>query len=91
VEVGGPLKGSITVNVADILSFLTGGYLESSIHRLVLPPEDQRDLPRYGVIYFSGPDDDTLLNPVQSSLLERGEVKVNLNRAMRPEGVTAAE
>ena len=45
-----PLKGSITVNVADTLSFLTGGYLESSIHRVVLPPEDQRHLPRYGVI-----------------------------------------
>jgi isopenicillin N synthase-like dioxygenase len=43
-----PLRGSITVNVADTLSFLTGGYLESSIHRVVLPPEDQRHLPRYG-------------------------------------------
>ena len=86
-----PLKGSITVNVADTLSFLTGGYLESSIHRVVLPPEDQRDVPRYGVIYFSGPDDDTLLKAVQSPFLEREEVKGNTNRAMPPEGVTAAE
>jgi len=86
-----PLRGSITVNVADTLSFLSGGYLESSIHRVVLPPEDQRDLPRYGVIYFSGPDDDTLLRPVKSPLLERVEVQGNNNRAMPPEGVTAAE
>ena len=86
-----PLKGSITVNVADTLSFLTGGYLESSIHRVVLPPEDQRHVPRYGVIYFSGPNDDTLLKPVKSPLLEREEVEGNRNRAMPPEGVTAAE
>jgi len=86
-----PLRGSITVNVADTLSFLTGGYLESSIHRVVLPPEDQRTQPRYGVIYFSGPDDDTLLKAVKSPLLEREKVVGNNNRAMPPEGVTAAE
>lgn len=86
-----PLKGSITVNVADTLSFLTGGYLESSIHRVVLPPEDQRHLPRYGVIYFSGPDDKTLLKPVKSPLLEREKVEGNNNRALPPDGVTAGE
>lgn len=86
-----PLKGSITVNVADTLSFLTDGYLESSIHRVVLPPEDQRDLPRYGVIYFSGPNDDVLLEPVKSPLLEREKVKGNTNRALPPAGVTAGE
>ena len=86
-----PLKGSLTVNVADTLSFLTGGYLESSIHRVVLPPEDQRDLPRYGVIYFSGPNDNTLLQPVKSPLLEREKVEGNNNRALPPPGVTAGE
>lgn len=88
-----PMKGSITVNVADTLSFLTGGYLESSIHRVVLPPEDQRHLPRYGVIYFAGPNDDTLLRPVQSPLLKKlnGDVEGDKNRAMPPDGVTAGE
>ena len=88
-----PLKGSITVNVADTLSFLTGGYLESSIHRVVLPPEDQRNVPRYGVIYFAGPDDETLLKAVESPLLQRlkGNVEGNEERAMPPEGVTAGE
>ena len=86
-----PLKGSITVNVADTLSFLTGGYLESSIHRVALAPEDQRHLPRYGIIYFSGPDDSTLLKPVASPLLEREEVEGNNHRALPPEGVTAGE
>ena len=87
-----PLKGSITVNVADTLSFLTGGYLESSIHRVVLPPEDQRHLPRYGVIYFTGPDNDTLLQPVKSPVLEREKVQGDFNnRTLPPTGVTAGE
>ena len=93
-----PLKGSITVNVADTLSFLTGGYLESSIHRVVLPPEDQRGWERYGVIYFAGPDDGTVLRPVDSPLLrklreevEAGMGKEERERAMPPEGVTAGE
>lgn len=87
-----PLKGSITVNVADTLSFLTGGYLESSIHRVVLPPEDQRHLPRYGVIYFTGPDNNTLLEAVQSPLLEREKVEGGFNnRTLPPSGVTAGE
>ena len=86
------LKGSITVNVADTLSFLTGGYLESSIHRVVLPPEDQRHLPRYGIIYFSGPDDDMPLKPVKSPLLARLEkVEGDRERQLPPEGVTAGE
>jgi isopenicillin N synthase-like dioxygenase len=89
-----PMKGSITVNVADTLSFLTGGYLESSIHRVVLPPEDQRHLPRYGVIYFTGPDDNTLLKPVESPVLKRdaAEGKIgSTTRMMPPDGVTAGE
>ena len=55
-----------------------------------MPPEDQRHLPRYGVIYFSGPDDNTFLKPVESPLLERRRLKDN-NRALPPEGVTAGE
>jgi isopenicillin N synthase-like dioxygenase len=39
----------------DTLSFLTGGYLKSSIHRVLLPPEDQRNIPRLSAIYFSRP------------------------------------
>ena len=89
-----PLRGSITVNVADTLSFLTGGFLESSIHRVVLPPEDQQHLPRYGVIYFARPDDDTLLKPLASPLLEREKKTAAVGSAERvlpPGGVTAGE
>lgn len=66
-----PIPGTITVNVADTLSFLTGGYLKSSVHRVVMPPEDQRHLSRYSVIYFSRPDDETKLEAVESPVIKR--------------------
>lgn len=31
-----PLDGSLTVNTCDALSFLTGGYIKSTIHRVIM-------------------------------------------------------
>ena len=47
-----PYPESITVNIADVLQFWTNGYLKSSIHRVVAPPEDQAHLDRLGLLYF---------------------------------------
>jgi len=66
-----PYPASITVNIADSLSFLTNGYLKSSIHRVVAPPPDQAHLDRLGVLYFVRPEDNLELRPVLSLLLER--------------------
>lgn len=46
-------EDSIIVNVADALDFLSGGYLKSTVHRVVRPPPDQADKPRLSLIYFS--------------------------------------
>ncbi|KAL2064207.1 hypothetical protein VTL71DRAFT_4701 [Oculimacula yallundae] len=66
-----PCPGSITVNIADSLSFLTNGYLKSSIHRVVAPPPDQAHLDRLGVLYFVRPEDNLELKPIPSPLLQR--------------------
>lgn len=66
-----PYPGSITVNIADSLSFLTNGFLKSSIHRVVAPPADQAHLDRIGVLYFVRPEDKLPLVPVQSPVLDR--------------------
>ncbi|KAH7348608.1 2OG-Fe(II) oxygenase superfamily protein [Rhexocercosporidium sp. MPI-PUGE-AT-0058] len=66
-----PYPGSITVNIADSLSFLTNGYLRSSIHRVVAPPPDQAHLDRLGVLYFVRPEDDLELKTISSPLLGR--------------------
>src|SRR5437016_4117315 len=62
--------GSIIVNVADALEFLSGGYLKSTVHRVVRPPRDQNEKPRLSLIYFARPEAKVRLHPVRSPLLE---------------------
>ena len=66
-----PYPGSITVNIADSLSFLTNGFLKSSIHRVIAPPPDQAHLDRLGVLYFVRPEDSLELRPIDSPVMER--------------------
>lgn len=66
-----PLDGSLTVNTCDALSFLTGGYIKSTIHRVSLPPKDQRHVDRLGLLYFARPQNDLVLSTVASPLLKR--------------------
>lgn len=66
-----PYPGSITVNIADVLQFWTAGYLKSSVHRVVAPPDDQAHLDRLGLLYFLRPAHDLDLKTVDSPLLQR--------------------
>jgi isopenicillin N synthase-like dioxygenase len=71
-----PQPGTITVNLADTISHLTGGWLKSSVHRVVAPPADQREYNRTGLLYFARPHNDTVLVPITDSpVLEKAGVK----------------
>lgn len=84
-----PYPGSITVNIADSLEFLTNGFLKSSIHRVVAPPPDQADIDRLGVLYFVRPEDDVVLNPIKSAVLDKlGYTNVKDEEVV---GITAGE
>lgn len=82
-----PHPGSITVNIADSLSFLSNGFLKSSIHRVVAPPPDQAHLDRLGVLYFVRPEDALELRPVDSPVMKR----LGYTKAGEGEGMTAGE
>lgn len=64
-------RDAVIVNIADALEFLSGGYLKSTVHRVVRPPADQAERPRLGLIYFARPEANILLEPVDSPLLRR--------------------
>lgn len=66
-----PLDGSLTVNTCDALSFLTGNYIKSTVHRVSLPPPDQRHVDRLGLLYFARPQNDLVLSTVDSPRLRR--------------------
>lgn len=64
-------RDAVIVNIADALEFLSGGFLRSTVHRVVRPPEDQADKPRMSLIYFARPEAKIVLEPVDSPLLQR--------------------
>ncbi|KAL4878077.1 hypothetical protein BJY04DRAFT_229980 [Aspergillus karnatakaensis] len=66
-----PVEGGITCNAADTLTFLTKGFIKSTVHRVVTPPKDQLDIARLGLLYFVRPGDSTIMKPVPSPLLDR--------------------
>ncbi|KAL7422590.1 hypothetical protein Q5752_003238 [Cryptotrichosporon argae] len=66
-----PLDGSLTVNTCDALSFLTGNYIKSTVHRVSLPPRDQRHVDRLGLLYFARPRNDLELRTVDAPRLKR--------------------
>ncbi|CAD0039409.1 unnamed protein product [Aureobasidium pullulans] len=73
-------EDTIIVNVA-------GGYLKSTVHRVIRPPPDQADKPRLGLIYFARPEADVELAPVESPLLQRLGLQSSTEDV--PRGVTA--
>ncbi|KAF2654655.1 gibberellin 2-oxidase [Lophiostoma macrostomum CBS 122681] len=81
-----PQPGTITVNLADTISHLTGGWLKSSVHRVVAPPEDQREYKRTGLLYFSRPHNDTQLLPITDSpVLEKAGVRPRFDKIVTVE------
>ncbi|QKX63731.1 uncharacterized protein TRUGW13939_10902 [Talaromyces rugulosus] len=83
--------GAIIVNIADALEYLSGGFLKSTVHRVVRPPPDQADKPRLGLIYFARPEAAVKMKPVRSPLLERLGLQVPIDNLKALEGVTAEE
>ena len=58
------------------MDFFTGGYYKPTIHRVVQPPEDQRDCDRLGTFYFTLADDNVRLLPcVESPVLQQAGIE----------------
>ncbi|KAF3910899.1 hypothetical protein ABW20_dc0108202 [Dactylellina cionopaga] len=83
----------ILVNIGDLLSYWTGGYLKSTVHRVTIPPtakvggED-----RYSMAFFCHPVDSALLVPVPSEFLrENGKKRGAMEANMEGKAITAAE
>src|SRR6267154_3667763 len=64
------------VNAGDAIDFLTGGHYKGTIHRVVQPPEDQRNYTRLGIFYFAMLNDDVKLVPmIESPVLQKVEIQ----------------
>ncbi|KAF9460593.1 hypothetical protein BDZ94DRAFT_1222828 [Collybia nuda] len=66
------IPNAMVVNTGEALEFLSGGYYKGTIHRVVQPPADQRNVPRLGAFYFALTNDDVKLTPLtESPVLQR--------------------
>ncbi|ESK86175.1 flavonol synthase [Moniliophthora roreri MCA 2997] len=81
-----PQDATLTVNACDALSFLTGGYVKSTIHRVTVPPKDQQHVDRLGLLYFSRPHNDVQLSTIQESpvLQKEGYTKNEFESTSNP-------
>lgn len=59
----GHIPNGLIVNIGDAMEFITGGYFKSSIHRVVSPPDDQKQFKRLVIIYFCDPKYPAILDP----------------------------
>ena len=77
------LPDQIVVNVGDMLQRLTNGVLKSTIHRVVNPPRERMNSPRYSIPFFMHPRSEMSLaalehcvtpeNPKQEADITAGE------------------
>ncbi|KAJ6261864.1 hypothetical protein Dda_2663 [Drechslerella dactyloides] len=83
----------ILVNIGDLLSYWTGGYLKSTVHRVVVPPSAKiGGEDRYSMAFFCHPVDTAVLVPVPSALLrERGKKRGAMDAEAEGKAITAAE
>ncbi|KAJ8496850.1 hypothetical protein ONZ51_g876 [Trametes cubensis] len=81
-----PQDGTLTVNTCDALSFLTAGYVKSTVHRVAVPPKDQQHVDRLGLLYFSRPNNDVELKTIKESpvLREQGFVENEFEKSGNP-------
>ncbi|XAO26418.1 hypothetical protein I312_105255 [Cryptococcus bacillisporus CA1280] len=85
-------KGSVVVNIADTLSFMTKGYLRSTIHRVTVPPGIQSSIHRIGVLHGCRPNDNVPVMTAPSPFLERlGLISDADRNAKEKDAVTAGE
>lgn len=57
-----PQKDELVINVGDMLERLTNNKLRSTIHRVINPPKEEWDKPRYSIPFFMHPRSDMKLN-----------------------------
>ncbi|PPQ65080.1 hypothetical protein CVT24_003034 [Panaeolus cyanescens] len=80
-----PIAALQIVNAGDTLNFLSGGFYQSTIHRVIQPPIDQRNKTRLGLLYSAMADDNVSLAPfVNSPVLQRVGVAEELKKKHHP-------
>lgn len=63
-----PKEDELVINVGDMLERHTNNKLRSTIHRVINPPREQWDQPRYSIPFFMHPRSEMPLNPLEECI-----------------------
>ncbi|EMD39591.1 hypothetical protein CERSUDRAFT_111901 [Gelatoporia subvermispora B] len=85
-----PIPGHAICNIGDALVIMTAGLLRSNIHRVIPPPGEQSKYERQSLVYFTRPEDTTILRPLVSSPAIAAAVSNNPEKDW-DKGVTSQE
>ncbi|KAL8683778.1 MAG: hypothetical protein Q9186_000264 [Xanthomendoza sp. 1 TL-2023] len=80
----------ILVNVGDLLSYWTNGFLKSTVHRVVFPPSGATS-DRMSMAYFCHPVNATKLTPVPSQIVSNASASARAEEAVTGSGAMTAE
>ncbi|KAL8722953.1 MAG: hypothetical protein Q9225_000645 [Loekoesia sp. 1 TL-2023] len=80
----------ILVNVGDLLSYWTNGFLKSTVHKVVFPP-DKQTTDRYSIAYFCHPANETRLTPVPSELVAKASASQEMQKEFTGSHIMTAE
>merc|ERR1712106_389521 len=62
-----PIPGTILVNIGDLLEMWTGGLFPATRHRVIIPEEEVlKSVPRQSIVFFVHPDNEVVVEPVDS-------------------------
>lgn len=65
-----PKSDELVINVGDMLERLTNNKLRSTIHKVINPPREEWDKPRYSIPFFMHPRSEMLLNCLEECMDE---------------------
>ncbi|GAA5860114.1 hypothetical protein JCM8547_009185 [Rhodosporidiobolus lusitaniae] len=77
---------AVVVKTAEVLTFISGGYIKSTVHRVVRPPADQANHDRLGLLYFSRPANNFPVKVAPSPLIKRLGLYPNVEDPSPPNG-----
>ena len=66
-----PQEDELVINVGDMLERLTNNKLKSTIHRVINPPKERWNEPRYSIPFFMHPRSEMPLNALENCISEK--------------------
>ena len=64
---------SFVVNAGNLIQFWTNGLWRSNLHRVVNPSPCEAELSRLSIIFFTGPNQDAVVEPLEKCVQHTGE------------------